>query len=61
MNDITAPAGFNANTTTTPVGVSGAQRDNYLSLTHEQRRIYRYNYDVCGRLAAHCYKIAVGA
>lgn len=31
------------------------------SLPHPRtRRIYRYHYDACGRLASHCYKLAIG-
>lgn len=41
-----------------PTGVSRVQRDLYLTLTDEQKRTYRYEFTVCGRLAAHCYVIA---
>lgn len=47
-------------TGTSPIGITGKQRENYLSLTTAQREIYRHHYDVCGRLAAHCYQIATG-
>lgn len=43
-----------------PAGVTGKQREMFLSLTEEQRKVYRYHFDTCGRLAAHCYKIATG-
>lgn len=46
--------------TTCPAGVRGEQRRLFLSLTDEQRRVYRYHFDTCGRLAAHCYRIATG-
>lgn len=55
------PATFTANTDATPAGVSGVQRQRYLILNAAQRRVYRYHYDVCGRLAAHCYRMAVEA
>ncbi len=58
MPDI--PADFTADIDRVPVGLSGAHRDRYLSLDPQQRRTYRYHYDVCGRLAAHCYKLAAG-
>ncbi|WP_245854253.1 hypothetical protein, partial [Mycobacterium timonense] len=54
------PADYTANTDTVPVGLNGSQRERYLGLDRTQRRIYRYHYDVCGRLASHCYKLAVG-
>jgi hypothetical protein len=38
-----------------PAGVRGQQRDLYLSLTDEQKRIYRRHWFLMGRLAAHCY------
>lgn len=43
-----------------PRGVTGKQREQFLSLTPTQRETYRYHFDVCGRLAQHCYLIAVG-
>lgn len=43
-----------------PPGVSGRQRLNFLSLTDEQKAIYRLHFDVHGRIAAHCYRIAAG-
>lgn len=43
-----------------PRGVSGKQRELYLSLTTEQREVYRYQFDVCGRFAQVCYEIATG-
>lgn len=55
---MSVPAEYTANTTATPVGVTGKQRQMYLSLNESQRRIYRYHFDICGRLAAHCYQEA---
>lgn len=43
-----------------PRGVSGRQRELFLSLTPEQQETYRYNFEIRGRLAAHCYRIAIG-
>lgn len=53
MSDTTVPAAYTADTDRVPVGLTGSQRDRYLSLEPEQRRIYRYHYDACGRLASH--------
>ena len=44
--------------TKVPQGVSGKQREKFLSLATGQREIYRYHFDVCGRFAEHCYLIA---
>ena len=57
-NTVTIPADYTVDTDRCPRGVSGHQRALYLSLSAAQRREYRYNYDVCGRLAVHCYEIA---
>lgn len=43
-----------------PRGVSGKQRELFLSLSREQRESYRYHFDTCGRPAAICYKYATG-
>lgn len=43
-----------------PRGVSGAQRELFLRLNHEQREAYRYHFDVCGRPAALCFRYATG-
>ena len=44
-----------------PQGVGGKQREAYLTLTDRQKVAYRYDFYVRGRLAAHCYRAAVGA
>jgi hypothetical protein len=54
------PADYTANTDAVPIGLNGAHRERYLALDRTQRVIYRYHYDVCGRLATHCYKLAIG-
>ena len=56
-NAVTIPADYTVDTARAPRGVSGHQRALYLTLSADQRRAYRYNYDVCGRLAMHCYEI----
>lgn len=61
MNTETFPADYTANTTTVPVGLSGAQRQRYLTLNTLQRLVYRYHYDVCGRFAEHCYEYATAS
>jgi len=48
------------NTTKAPRGVSGKQREKFLSLTEEQKQVYLYWFNTAGKLAAHCYKIATG-
>lgn len=60
MSDTMIPADYTPDTDRVPVGLTGVHRAHYLDLDREQRRTYRYHYDVCGRLAAHCYKLAVG-
>ncbi|NDL58623.1 hypothetical protein [Phytoactinopolyspora mesophila] len=45
--------------TKVPRGVSGKQRELFLSLTEEQRQVYLEHFEY-GRLAAHCYRIATG-
>lgn len=42
-----------------PPGVTGHQRRMFLTLTDEQKRIYRHHWFLFGRLAAHCYDKAV--
>ncbi|WP_084020350.1 hypothetical protein [Mycobacterium avium] len=60
MSTTAIPADYTANTDGVPVGLTGAHRARYLALDRAQRLIYRYHYDVCGRLASHCYKLAIG-
>jgi len=60
MSDTTVPVTYAADTDRVPVGLTGSHRDRYLNLEPQQRRIYRYHYDACGRLASHCYKLAIG-
>ncbi|WP_225343348.1 hypothetical protein, partial [Mycobacterium avium] len=60
MSDTTVPTEYHADNDRVPVGLTGGHRDRYLNLEPEQRRIYRYHYDVCGRLASHCYRLAIG-
>ncbi|EUA65487.1 MULTISPECIES: hypothetical protein [Mycobacterium] len=60
MSAAAIPADYTANTGAVPVGLTGAHRERYLILDGAQRLIYRYHYDVCGRLASHCYKLAIG-
>lgn len=59
-NTTTAKARSSKDQIKSPRGVSGKQRELFLGLTPEQQEVYRYHYDVCGRLAAHCYQIATG-
>lgn len=44
-----------------PRGVSGKQRELFLSLSQEERRTYRYHFDIAGRPAAMCYRYATGS
>jgi hypothetical protein len=41
-----------------PPGVSGRQRELYLSLTDDQKRSYRRHWFLCGRPAAICHRYA---
>lgn len=59
MSDTTVPAAYAADTDRVPVGLAGGHRARYLNLEPGQR-IYRCHYDVCGRLASHCYRLAIG-
>lgn len=59
-NAAAIPADYTANTDAVPIGLNGAHRERYLALDRTQRLIYRYHYEVCGRLATHCYKLAIG-
>lgn len=43
-----------------PRGVSGKQRQMFLSLTDEQKSVYRWHFDNCGRPATICYRVAIG-
>lgn len=52
------PADFTVDTSKAPRGVSGQHRINYLSLNNEQRRIYRYWFDKCGKPAFLAYRYA---
>lgn len=60
MSATTIPANYTAETDRVPVGLTGMHRDRYLALDRDQRLIYRYHYDVCGRLASHCWRLALG-
>ncbi|RLK58469.1 hypothetical protein [Actinokineospora cianjurensis] len=42
-----------------PRGVSGKQRQLYLSLTDAQKVIYRHHFDVIGQPAGLCYVAAI--
>ncbi len=53
-------ADYDPDSLSVPKGVSGEQRERYLALTDEQKRIYRYSFYVRGRLAAHCYQDSLG-
>lgn len=39
-----------------PKGVSGKQRELFLTLTEEQQETYRYHFEVIGRPAALAYR-----
>lgn len=43
-----------------PKGVSGVQREKFLSLTDQQKAVYLYHYKVMGQPAALCYRYAIG-
>ena len=60
MSGNAIPADYTADTDRVPVGLSGTHRDRYLDLDRDQRLVYRYHYDVWGRLASHCHKLAMG-
>lgn len=47
--------------TKVPRGVSGKQRELFLSLTEEQKETYLHHFHKIGRLAAHCYQYATAA
>lgn len=49
-----------SNTVKAPRGVSGRQRELFLSLTPDQREVYRKEFEENKRLAKHCYQIATG-
>ena len=58
--DMALLAAFTTPAVPAPRGVTGKHREDFLALTAHQREVYRYHYNVCGRLAAHCYLIATG-
>ncbi len=60
MSEYAIPADYTPAAGGVPPGLSATHRDRYLDLDTEQRRVYQYHYRVCGRLAAHCYKLAIG-
>ena len=52
---------MNATATKAPKGVSGKQRELFLSLTEDQKQTYLYHFYTVGRPAALAYRYTVAA
>lgn len=52
------PDDYRPETLNVPRGVTGRHRQDYLTLTNDQKRVYRFAFDKCGKYASHAYQIA---